>query len=119
MGIKADTLRVAKWLRRGLCNYAQHHVILSEEPATAIEILADTPSPRPLGYLLNPIIAHALLGPLKDHQRKYPPLSTAQVFGLNGYKFNPHAIAKEFRRTLFDGTVQIKKRDVYRGEGES
>ena len=69
MGIKAGTLRVARWLRRELCNYAQHHVILSEEPATAIEILADTPSPRPLGYLLNPIIAHALLGPVNVQQR--------------------------------------------------
>ena len=114
---KAVTVRLTRWLRRELYTYANHSVDLLDEPATAIEILADTPSPRPLGFLLDPIIAHALMGQ-KLLRLKYPPLSTANVFAQKGFTFDPHAIAHEFRRNLFDGKVQVSKRDVCRGEGD-
>ena len=99
-----------------MCKYAKHDIILCKEPATAIEFGADTPSPRHVGIFLDPIIAHALLGPYQ--QPKFPLLSKAEDFSKMGYTLDPPAIAHEFRRLFFDGTVQISKRDVCRGEGD-
>lgn len=102
--------------------YAKHDVLLVNEPAISTRghysVRADSArvsrSPK---FLLNPIIARALLGPRSLDV--YPALSTAGEFVLRGYTFDPHPIASEIRRLLFCGSVHISKNDVCRGNGDT
>ena len=113
--IKAQTVRVSKWLKRQVNCFAKHPVILSEEPIT--ECLLNTVSLRPVSVLLDPIIAQAVLGKGKL-QSVFPPLSNHDAFSQKGYTFDPPAIAQEIRRLLFDGKVTMSRMDVCRGEGD-
>ena len=113
--IKAQTVRVSKWLKCQVTRFAKHSVILLEEPIT--ECLLNTVSFRPVSVLLDPIIAQAVLGTRKL-ESVFPPLSDSAAFSQKGYTLDPPAIAQEIRRLLFDGKVKMSRMDVCRGEGD-
>ena len=95
--------------------FAKHQVTLLEEPIT--ESMLNTVSLRPGSVLLDPIIAHAVLGTRKANCI-FPPLSDCAAFREKGYILDPTAIAKEIRCLLFDGKVKMSRMDVCRGEGD-
>ena len=99
-------------MRRRLHLYKKHHTSLLEEPVTETNIFGAV-ALRNLAFLLDPIIAHALLG-LTLKLSMHPPLPKKSEFSSNGYRLNPKSIAKEVHDLLFSGRVEIFKEDAGR-----
>ena len=99
-------------MRKQLHLYRKHHASLLEEPVTETNIVGAV-ALRNLAFLLDPIIAHALMG-LTTSLSMYPPLPTKSEFSSNGYRLDPKSIAKEVRDLLFQGRVEIFKADAGR-----
>jgi hypothetical protein len=99
-------------MRRRLHLYKKHHTSLLEEPVTETNIFGAV-ALRNLAFLLDPIIAHALLG-LTLKLSMHPPLPEKSEFSSNGYRLNPKSIAKEVHDLLFSGRVEIFKEDAGR-----
>ena len=92
--------------------YRKHHASLLEEPVTETNIVGAV-ALRNLAFLLDPIIAYALMG-LTTSLSMYPSLPTKSEFSSNGYRLDPKSIAKEVRDLLFQGRVEIFKADAGR-----
>ena len=103
---------MVRWLRNQLGQYSKHFTSLLDEPVTERRILSAV-ALRNLGFLLNPIIAGALLG--RSITRVYLAIPSEEQFHKHGYKFNPIAIVDEARALFFSGRVAIWKQDVSRG----
>ena len=92
--------------------YKKHHTSLLEEPVTEKNIFGAVAF-RNLAFLLDPIIAHALMG-LTPSLSIHPPLPKKTEFSSNGYRLNPKSIANEVRDLLFSGRVEIFQEDAGR-----
>ena len=85
--------------------YRKHHASLLEEPVTETNIVGAV-ALRNLAFLLDPIIAYALVG-LTTSLSMYPSLPTKSEFSSNGYRLDPKSIAKEVRDLLFQGVKDV------------
>ena len=114
----ARTGRVAKWLRAQLKSdkYREHPTSLLDEPVTKRSILG-VQALRDLAFLLDPIIACALLGQ-GEKIRMYPLMPRKEHFADLGYQLDLGVIIKEARDLMYlTGRVGVYKEDVGREGG--
>jgi hypothetical protein len=99
-----------------LDKYIEHPRSLLEEPVTTRSILGE-PTLRDLAFLLDPIIARALLGQ-GEKVRMYPVMPRKELFANMGYQLDLGVVTKEACDLMYlTGRVGVYKQDVGREGG--